>query len=85
MRSSTRSISGLLRRARPALIRRFGSILLDRDNRTIADALTEGAQSHTALTAVAFAAMTIGALTGWSRLCEAEKNRARARAHARKA
>jgi hypothetical protein len=58
-------------------------MLLDRDNRTIADTLTEGAQSHTAFTAVAFAAMTIGALTGWSRLCEFEKVRARARTRER--
>jgi hypothetical protein len=42
--------------------------------------LTDSAQSHLAITAVAFAAMTIGALTGWSRLCEAEKERARAHA-----
>jgi hypothetical protein len=58
-------------------------MLLHRDNRTIAGTLTDGAQSHSAFAAVAFAAMTVGALTGWSRLCEAEKVRARARARER--
>ena len=51
------------------------------DTRTIATTFTEGAQAHTGFAALAFAAMTVGALTGWSRLCEAEKVRARARAH----
>ena len=58
-------------------------MLLNRDKRTMATTLTEGAQSHTAFTAVAFAAMTVGALTGWSHLCEAAKVRARARARER--